>query len=93
MFETQVTYEWEPHRQLSRLRPAVDVAAGLNQNGHDVWLKWRSLAFTFGDNWHGSRPGNVFLNLKCFAPTFGETSMGDLIDLLFERGVLKYRDY
>jgi hypothetical protein len=31
--------------------------------------------------------------LAPLAPTFGETSMGDLIDLLFERGVLKYRDY
>jgi len=95
MFEEHVTYEAEPYRQLSRLGPSVSVSdRNTPEQSHLVWLSLNSLAFTFTTSLSitGGRPVYKFLLARTSAPTFREARLGELVDLLFERGVLQYGD-
>jgi hypothetical protein len=95
MFEAHVTHETEPHRQLLRLEPSVSVSDQNTPERADmVWLSLNSLSFTFAPVFSGigGRPAYKFLLAKTSASTFREARLGELIDLLFERGVLQYGD-
>ena len=93
MFEEHVTYESEPYRQLSRLAPAVSVAKQkIHNQSHFLWLTWNEITFTFTTSFHpnGGRPLYKFLLARTSAATFSQARLGELVNLLFERGVLQY---
>ena len=93
MFEEHVTYESEAYRQLSRLGPTVSVAdQKVHNQSHHLWLRWNSIDFAFSESWspNGGRPIYKFLLAKTSESNFRQARLGELVDLLFERGVLQY---
>lgn len=94
MFEEHVTYDAEPYRQLSRLGRSASVAdESIRTQSNLFWLSWNSLAFTFTTSFsppNGGRPFYRFLVTQTSAGTFRQSRLGELVDLLFERGILQY---
>lgn len=91
-FTTDVTFELEPHRQLARLGTRVSLEEGGSQDLYSVRYRWNSITFNLASSlsFNGERR-HVFLCAKTSSPTFEQSAVGDLVNLLFECGVLGYR--